>query len=351
MSKGGGTQTVTQSVDPEMKAAYLDNLKHAQGIAFGQTTYAPDQKITDEDGNVTTIKGAAIGSTPGLGPQPVAGFTDQYNQGANLATQIASGGSPGWNSLNFAANAAQNPATYRPMQVQGAQLGVGDVANNTQSLMNPFINNQIGSALQMANQNEALQHQQNAGSATAAGAFGGSRQAVQDALTSGQFALANNNMISNMLGNGYNTALNAGLNIGQTNTANQQAANLANQSAGLQGAMVNNMGAATLGNLGNQQLAQGYNAASTLQNLGLNQQNLNQQVLNAQYNVPFVQQQLVQSAMGTNANALGGTTSQPYYTNTGANMLGGAMGGAALGSALGIGSGWGAAGGALLGLL
>lgn len=322
MSKGGGQQTSTQQIDPQMKAAFLANLDQAKNTASN------------------------------LQAQPIAGFTDTYNQGASQASQVATGNNPGWGSLNYAATAAQNPATYQPMQVQGAQLGVGNVAGNTQSLMDPYINNQIQSALALSNQNEALQHQQNAGGATAAGAFGGTRQAVQDALTSGQYALANNNMIAGMENQGYQNAQNAALSIGQSNTANQQQANLANQNAGLQGAMVNNMGAATLGSLGSQQLGQGYNAASVLQNLGLNQQNLQQQQLNAQYNLPFVQQQLTNSALSLQPANLGGSTSQPYYTNPAAGALGGAAAGAAVGSAVpGIGTAIGAGVGGLIGLL
>jgi len=54
---------------------------------------------------------------------------------------------------------------------------------------------------------------------------------------------------------------------------------------------------------------------------------------------------IMQGALGLQPANLGGSTTQPMYRNTGANILGGAMGGYSMFGPMG------AAGGALLGLL
>ena len=149
---------------------------------------------------------ACAGSSGGGGRQAGAGFRRRLR----AATALDNGYTPSSIILDDPIEIDQgNGEIWRPENYGGA----------------------VNSALQLANQNEALAHQQNAGSATSAGAFGGTRQAVQDALTSGQYALANNNMVSNMLNTGYQNAQNTALQIGSQNTANQQQSNLANQNA------------------------------------------------------------------------------------------------------------------------
>ena len=60
----------------------------------------------------------------------------------------------------------------------------------------------------------------------------------------------------------------------------------------------------------------------------------------------------MQGALGLQPANLGGTTSQPYYQNTGTSVLGGALGGASLAGMIpGLSAGMGAGMGALLGLI
>jgi hypothetical protein len=60
---------------------------------------------------------------------------------------------------------------------------------------------------------------------------------------------------------------------------------------------------------------------------------------------------IMQSALGLQMPGMGGSTSTPFYQNTGANILGGALGGASLAPMLGLSAGMGAGAGALLGLI
>lgn len=105
-----------------------------------------------------------------------------------------------------------------------------------------------------------------------------------------------------------------------------------------------------------------YQNIQALQDAGSQVQNQNQQQLTDQANrydyyqqLPY--QKLASYAGMVNGTGYGGTTTstQPYYTNTGANLLSGGLSGAMLGSSLagtlGISSGLASAGGAGLGAL
>jgi len=121
MSKdSGGSQTVTQSIDPAMKKAYLDQLAQAKSVA----------------GN--------------LGVQQFAGFNPLYTQGEQQLTNL--GLKP------FDASAIQE--FMNPYEQQVIQGTLGDIEQSRQMAAN-----------QVANQ------------ATAAKAFGGSRYGVQQSLT------------------------------------------------------------------------------------------------------------------------------------------------------------------------
>ena len=121
MSKdSGGSQTVTQSIDPAMKKAYLDQLAQAKSVA-GQ-----------------------------LGVQQFADFNPLYTQGEQQLTNL--GLKP------FDATAIQE--FMNPYEAQVIQGTLGDIEQSRQMAAN-----------QVANQ------------ANAAKAFGGSRYGVQQSLT------------------------------------------------------------------------------------------------------------------------------------------------------------------------
>jgi len=123
MSKGGGgggTQTVTQSIDPQIKAAYLQNLEQAKSVAGG------------------------------LGVQQFAEFNPMYQQGEEQLVNLGLKPFTGADIQEF-----MNP--YEQQVIQGT---LGDIEQSRQM-----------AALQTANQ------------ANAAKAFGGSRYGVQQSLT------------------------------------------------------------------------------------------------------------------------------------------------------------------------
>jgi hypothetical protein len=258
MSKGGGasgTTTTRIEPDPEYKQAALQNYAFAQQVA--QQPYQ------------------AYG-----GPR-IAGFTQPQQEA--MAAIRESPLSLGESMANF----------YNPYNQQVIQNTLGNI--ETQRLM---------------------QQQQSRAAAAKAGAYGGTRQAVQEALQQ-QSALQ---------------------------TGAQAAAQLAQQGFGQAAA------------LGAQDIGLRQQAAAGLQGVGAQQQAMNQANLDLAYqdfmrqqNYPLQQLQILQQGLGqTN---LGTQQTSPYFQNTGASVLGGAIAGSQLGPLLGFTGPYGAIAGGLLGLL
>jgi hypothetical protein len=258
MSKGGGasgTTTTRIEPDPEYKQAALQNYAFAQQVA--QQPYQ------------------AYG-----GPR-IAGFT-QPQQEAMAAIR-------------------QSP------------LSLGE---SMQQFYNPYNEQVIGNTLQNIENQRLMQQQQTRAQAAKAGAYGGTRQAVQEALQQ-QAALQ---------------------------TGAQAAAQLAQQGFGQAAA------------LGAQDIGLRQQAAAGLQGIGAQQQAMNQANLDLAYQdfmrqqqYPLQQLQILQQGLGqTN---LGTQQTSPYFQNTGASVLGGALAGSQLGPLLGFTGPYGAIAGGLLGLL
>jgi len=296
MSKGGGTQTSTTSIDPDVKQAYMGNLGYAQQVANN------------------------------LGTQQFAGYNPQYTAGEAQIEQAAQGG-VGMQNLDTAAELTRAGAGYQPMMVGADQAAI-------QSYLNPYTQEVINTGLSDLEKARQAAVQQTGQQAMQAKAFGGSRQGVAEALTNQQYGTQAGNMIANLRSQGYTQALNAA----------QQAA-LANQSAGMQGAQFRMGAASQLGGLGQQQTAGQYAAGQALMGLGGARQQFAQQQLDAQRNLNLQRLSLMQGAIGLNPANLGGTSSTPTYSNPAAGALGGAMAGNAI-----FPGGLGAIGGGLLGL-
>jgi len=191
---------------------------------------------------------------------------DQYGQATNLATQAGQG------NLGTVANANQyGQAGYNAGMAYGQNAANQTDANGNvtasgtvQNYMNPYLNATLTPSLALINQQYGIQNAANNSQATQAGAFGGSRMGVQNALTNQAQNLAQNQLIGNAYNQAYNTA----------NQNMQQAATLGMQGAatGLQGVSGQQAGyngagsqATNLGSLGTQQLA-GQQSIAGLQN-------------------------------------------------------------------------------------
>ena len=243
---GGTTQSVSNSYSSlsPWAAPYVTSMLGAAQNQVFQT--APS--TTDASGNVVQgqITGMnpynAFGTSNGQGGQ--YGMTANDMNAANAA--VAPFGSLQNQSFQGAGN-LQTPGQYG-MATGAAGMGTMGALNAGQNLqntltngnamsqyMNPFIQNALNPALQLSNQQYGIAGQQMAGQATGAGAFGGSRNALQQGLNQQNQMLANNQLI----GNAYNTAY---------GNAQTQANNVANM--GLQGNQAAITGANTLANIG-----------------------------------------------------------------------------------------------------
>ena len=230
MSKGGasGTTTSTTSIDPSLKEAYLRNLGQAQSVA---------------------------GALP---VRQFAGFNPLYQAGEQQVT-----------------NEALTPFTGQSIQ----------------QFMNPYETDVIQRAL--GDVGGALQTQQlrDRQAATAAKAFGGSRQGVAESLTNAAAIKQAADTAAQMRASGYNTA--AGL---------AQYAKGANISGG-----------------------------QAVMGLGSARQQLEQAQMDALRNIGVEKLGIASGALGINLPNLGMTSTQPYYQNRTAGGLGGALAGQQLG--------------------
>ena len=230
MSKGGGSTTSTTSIDPDLKAAYLRNLGQAQSVA---------------------------GALP---VRQFAGFNPLYTAGEQQVT-----------------NEALTPFT----------------GESIQQFMNPYENEVVQRAL--GDVGGALQTQQlrDRQAATAAKAFGGSRQGVAESLTNAAAIKQAADTAAQMRAAGYG-----------------QAAQLAQYAKGA--------------NISGGQAVMG---------LGSARQQLEQAQLDAQRNIGVEKLGIASGALGINLPNLGMTSTQPYYRNQASGALGGALAGQQLGGA------------------
>jgi hypothetical protein len=145
------------------------------------------------------------------------------------------------------------PATGQPdvYQTSANMYNQAAAGPNINQFMNPYTSMVTDQAMQDLNRQRQMAINDTGAAATRAGAFGGSRHGVAEALTNTGYAQQGANMFGNLQQQGFNTALNAA-----QNQQNIQS-NLANQGF--------NMGQT----IGNQQWQQ-----------GLFQQGLNQQLIN-----------------------------------------------------------------------
>jgi len=106
--------------------------------------------------------------------------------------------------------------------------GIGSAADRISAYQNPFTSEVIDRSLADLERQRQISGQADASKAVAARAFGGSRQAVNDALTNEAYARQAGDLASNLRFQGFNTALGAA----QQDVQQQQQLAQALQSAG-----------------------------------------------------------------------------------------------------------------------
>jgi hypothetical protein len=166
---------------------------------------------------------------------------------------------------------------------------------NVGAFMNPYTSMVTGTALNDLERQRQMATNTTGAQASQAGAFGGSRHGVADALTNEGFARQGSQMFGNLQQQGYNTALNA--------AQNQQNIQMG--------------GAAQLGQLGNQAFNTGRTIQQDQSQQGLLQQGMQQALIDAakgQFanyaNAPTQSLSAPIAALGSTPNQSSTTTSQ-----------------------------------------
>ena len=283
------TQTVNQnSIPAELMPYMLDVLDKGQGLT--NQTYKPfSTNAQDYVAGFSPLqqqaqKGAANLKMPG-----------QFGQASQMA------GAAGMGSMMAGQNYA-NQATD---------------PNAVGAYMNPYLQQSLAPQLQLLNQQFGIQGAQQQGAATQAGAFGGSREALSNAMVGQGQALAQQQMI----GQGYNQAFN------QAQQAQQFGAGLEMQGYG-QGIQA----AGQLGGLGTAQLAAQTGILDTQGKYGAQQQAQQQQAIdqaiqnyqNAQ-NYPYMQLGFMSNLI--RGTPTGNTTETRYQAQPSwLQQVGGALG-------------------------
>ena len=197
-------------------------------------------------------------------PQPFTAAMTPAS-GGNVFQQSAQG-------LTGAMGGAQAAMGYQPQNIT-AQTAAGGIG----TYMNPYTQQVIDTSMADLERQRQMQQNQLGAQASAARAFGGSRQGIAEAETNRAFAQQGGQLAAQLRQQGFNTALGAS----QQDVANQMQAAQANQQAGLSGANLRMAGAGQLGNLAQQ----GFNMGQSIQQQqfqqGQAQQLLNQALIDA----------------------------------------------------------------------
>jgi len=380
MSKSGGSQTVTTQIDPTIKAAYLQNLQQAQGVASALPVrefadFNPIYRAGEQQMVNTGLAGQGLGTT-NLAAEyanQAAQFNPYYTGGVNagLSSQIGAVG-------------------YTPTDVTAAQSNMSNISN----YMNPYTNQVITNNLSDIEAARQAAVQQMGEAATRAKAYGGTRQGVAEAATNRAYADKAAQMSAQLRQQGFDTsanlmqqdlarqqqanlqtaaqgtgaaqygagAINAAMGgnaaaqnaMAQFNAQLAQQSDLANQQA-YAAANAQRLGAAgQLGALGAQQQSLGLGGAQAVMGVGSAQQQMTQAQLDALRGIGLEKLGITQQAMSTALPNAGGSQTSPTYKNPLSSALGGAGYGYTLGALPGmtaIGGPAGAAIGGILGLL
>jgi len=170
-------------------------------------------------------------------------------------------------------------------------FGATDIAR----FFNPYENQVVTNTLADIESARKIQEQANRDQATRARAFGGSRQAVVSGMTNEAALRQSANTAAQLRSAGYTQAANLGLTARPLDIAGYQ----------------------------------------TSLGLGTARTSLAQQKLDATRNLALEKLAITGGALGLQPANVGGTTSQPLYSNVGGNLLSGGLTGAYIGSLLG----------------
>ena len=300
---------------PEV-APYAQNLLGtAASVMYKYKKDANDQNILDETGMPIPDSFQPYQSYTG---DQVAQFSPLQQQSYEAAgqMQVSPNTSLASQYADTAGMAALGYNQYQPTNYQ--PLSFTD-PNTTSAYMSPYMQNVVDIQKREAERQAGIAGTQRGAQAAGAGAFGGSRQAIQDAEAQRNLAT----QLGDIQTTGSQAAFqNAQNQFNAEQQSRQQAAQLGEQSRqygaglGLQGLQTSLTAAQQLGNLGQQDYTQQMGIAGLQNQMGTQQQGQMQNVLNTQYQDFLNQQNNPYKQMGFMSDILRGVP----LTQTGSSV-------------------------------
>lgn len=233
----------------------------------------------------------AAGVAGNLQARQFAGFTPDYFAGRDQIMSTAGG--QGQQSVMGAQNVARDLAGAETPLLRDMDVG---------SYMNPFLNTVAGNTVNDMERARQMAQMQNSNAATAASAFGGSRQGIVEAETNRNYFDRLGNTLGSLYATGFDTA--AGL-AGR------------DQDAMMTGNVQRLAAAGLLGNLGNLDQSMALERGGAMTSLGMAEQQLNQAQMDAIRNLPLEQQAIINEALGLNVGGGSGAISSSTGQSSG----------------------------------
>lgn len=347
---GGSKTTQTNTVDPKLMALYNQNYAQANQVANQPFTPYTGERIapfsaTQQQGQAGILAAAN---------DPTA--TNTLNSAVSGVNGLLGFQPQQVSASPYSANTISAPTPYTAAQLAGTDLT---------PYYNPFQSQVIDASISQNQHARDMQGVSDNAAATAAGAFGGSRQGVQRAettagydrnnqqnlaaLNSANFTQAQNaagaDVGARNAANQFNSTMafntgqfnaNAQNNAGQFNSAQNLQAQTTNAGNDITGAGLRLNASGILGNLSSQQLQQALQRSGAIEAVGANQTAMQQAQDQAAYEefmrqlqYPYEQQQLRNQALGMMPLQQTQTTSQK------GDVLGGILGTLAGGAKIG----------------
>lgn len=174
------------------------SLGGAFGIGGGRnkTKSSSENQI---DAELKPLRTNVLGQAMGLANQPIQQFQGERVAGFSPFQQQA------FSQIGALGQKGQGLA-QRGFDILG---GIGSAADRISAYQNPFTNEVIDRSMSDLERQRQITGTADAAKAVAAKAFGGSRQAVQNALTNEAYARQAGDMAANLRYQGFNTALGA----------------------------------------------------------------------------------------------------------------------------------------------
>src|SRR6267142_5991501 len=230
--------------------------------------------------NAVNARATDTASTPfqQYSGQFVAPVNAQQNQGIAGTNAAANEAQPYFGAATGTLGQAQ--AGVNPINQYATGLAAGSAgqvnaqpigAQQIDQYLSPYLKDVVGSESALLNQNNQQQQAGQLGTAISSGAFGGDRTGIAAANLEQQQNLANANIYSNLLNQGYNTAL---------GTAQQQQG--VNLEAGQANRAALGSAATNLAGIGQTAYGEGANTATELAGLGAGAQTAGLQGAQAQ---------------------------------------------------------------------